>query len=139
MPLPIINPLGAFGYTDRDDQLWSNDVTFETSGVVSAGYVVAMGTDGRVVNATSTQGTTNVQIGIAKEAAAAAGETILVCVEGYVSAAVQVDLSAGVAVRASTGGLVGTAATTAPNIGYTMDAITTTQATGPVWVSKSVV
>jgi hypothetical protein len=139
MPLPIKNPLDAFGASDIHEKLWSNEVPFEASGVVTSGYVVAIGTDGTVVNATATQGTTNVMVGVAAESATT-GQSVLVVTEGYANIAIApVDLAANVAIRASTGGLVGVTTTVLPAIGTNLLAITSTAASGAAWISKKVV
>ncbi len=77
----INNPMGAFGYTDLQTQLHSQEAEFKTSAAIAgAPQVVAIGTDGRVAEA-ATDSTASLSVGIAVRNAAS-GKVVGVVVQG---------------------------------------------------------
>lgn len=112
----ISNPSGAFGYTDLQTQLWSLQAPFKASAAISAKRVVALGTDGQVITATTnTVSSTNIGISGAAIASGYVGNVILFGIAEDVPAAGAV--AAGDLLRASgtTAGYV--SATATPTIG----------------------
>lgn len=73
----IGNPLGAFGYTDLQTQLWCVEAPFVTSAAVTDKRCVAIGTTGLVAVA-ATNGTASLVVGIAQDAAASGGVCMVI-------------------------------------------------------------
>lgn len=76
----IVNPNGAFGYTDLQTKVGSLQMEFKTSAAVTAIQCVSIGTAGTVAES-ATNGTASLVIGIAPEAIAS-GDTGNVIVFG---------------------------------------------------------
>lgn len=80
----IQNPLGAGGYTASKDLFPPHTENREVSAAVTALYVVAEGTNGKVAVA-ATNGTASLAFGVAMEAGSASGDTIRVATMGTVA------------------------------------------------------
>jgi hypothetical protein len=78
----INNPTGAYGYSTGDQKFYYQARPYQTSAAVSAGYALAIGTDGKVAHA-ATNGTASLVIGFAQKAAAS-GATVNVILNGHV-------------------------------------------------------
>ena len=108
MPTPQIRyPSGAFGYSGNDPQTGgSYSETFEAAGVIAAGAGVEFDftqtTYARVKSATTNPASPALWIGVAAEAAAAAGDAIPVTMGGFAVARCSVAITAGDRLGAST-------------------------------------
>lgn len=110
----LINPMGAFGYTDLDQQLYQETGTFKASAAVTAKRVVAIGTDGRVAVA-ATNGTAALAIGVSNQtiASGASGNVVLGGIVTGVAAAGAIAAGDVVKRSATTAGFVSTTASPA--------------------------
>lgn len=118
----INNPDGAFGYSGLDQQLPNKYVELECSADVSAGYVVGIGTTGKVAHCTTVVTTAlGTIIGVAANAASSATSTngnkpgiVKVITEGYAEVAMSGVQTAGsfVTCSATTSGVGTPVATT---------------------------
>lgn len=134
----IGNPLGAFGYTDLQTQLWCLEAPFVTSAAVTDKRCVAMNTIGQVAIA-ATNGTAALVVGIAQDAAPAGG----VCMVIVMGIAEDVPCNGAVAAgdtlkrSVTTSGSVATSASPAVGelIGVAMNASASNVV--DVWVCKS--
>jgi hypothetical protein len=68
---------GQFGYTDLRTQLWAQEATFQSTGVIVARNVVAIDTTGKVATA-ATNGTASLAIGISQDAATTSGDVSVI-------------------------------------------------------------
>lgn len=136
----IVNPNGAFGYTDLQTKVGSLQMEFKTSAAVTAIQVVSIGTAGTIAES-ATNGTASLVIGIAPEAIAS-GDTGNVIVFGL---AENVPCDGAVAAgdllkrSATTSGSVAATATPAAGevLGVAINASSSN--TVDVWVCKSAV
>ena len=149
--MDITNPDGAFGFTALDQQLGRRYFELEAASDVSAGYIVAIDTAGKVAHAATTLANQqSFVIGVAENAARAASSAngfkpgiVRVVTEGYAEVAVSGATTAGSFAVASvtTAGILFPVAVTANTtankfIGRVIetDAVTTLRTVG-VWVS----
>lgn len=136
----IVNPNGAFGYTDLQTKVGSLQMEFKTSAAVTAIQCVSIGTAGTIAES-ATNGTASLVIGIAPEAIAS-GDTGNVIVFGL---AENVPCDGAVAAgdllkrSATTSGSVAATATPAAGevLGVAINASSSN--TVDVWVCKSAV
>ena len=136
----IVNPNGAFGYTDLQTKVGSLQMEFKTSAAVTAIQCVSIGTGGLIAES-ATDGTPHLVIGIAPEAIAS-GDTGNVIVFGMAEN-VPCDgaVAAGAILKRSvttTGSVAATATPAAGEvIGVAINASSSN--TVDVWVCKSAV
>lgn len=136
----IINPGGAFGYTDLSDLNWSQQIPMKASTDIAAGNVVALGTDFTVA-AAATNGTAHLVVGQAVSAISSGkvgmirvmGATDDLVAEGTIAAAAILKRSA------TTTGAV--AATATPAAGEVFAIAVAASAGGVVkaWICKAAV
>ncbi len=111
----ITNSNGAFGYTDLKTKLWHNDTPMLASAAVTAGLVVALGTQGKVAVA-ATNGTASLVVGVCA-GGAASGTTALVTTHGYASGLAEGTIAAGDILKRSATTTGAVAATATPAAG----------------------
>lgn len=116
MEKAVVNPSGAFGYTDLDQLIWQQSAPFKASAAVTSKRVVAIGTDGSVAVA-ATDSTASLVIGIANQAivSAATGNIVLGGIVTGVAAAGAVAAGDIVKRSVTTAGYV--SATATPGVG----------------------
>lgn len=134
----LTNPMGAFGETDLTTELYCETAPFQTSAVVTAGRVVAIGTDGTVAHA-ATNGVAALCVGIVdSNRGVNTAFSTLVIIEGYASGFADGATTAGaVLIRSTTtAGYVMASAT--PGVGEAIGVSMAASASGRVdmWVSK---
>lgn len=136
----IGNPLGAFGYTDLQTQLWCVEAPFKTSAAVTDKRCVAIGTDGTVAVA-ATNGTASLVVGIAQDAAASGGVAMVIVMGIAEDVPANGTVAAGDLLKRSgtTAGSVATTATPAAGevIGVAINASASNVV--DVWVQKAAV
>lgn len=137
--MTITNPTGAYGYTDLQTTVFSIPAQVKASAAVTAGRVVAIGTDGTVAQA-ATDGTASLAIGIAREALTT-GYSGLVTVYGLAeNVPAAGSIAAGDVVKRSvtTAGYV--SATATPAVGEALGIAIAASASNTVdiWVCKAV-
>lgn len=136
--MTIINPKGAYGYTDLQTTVFSVPAQFEASAAVTANRVVSIGTDGSV--ATAATDAPSLAVGVAREALTT-GYTGVVTVFGLaenVPAAGAITAGAIVKASATTAGFV--SATATPAVGEALGVAIAASASNTVdiWVCKAV-
>lgn len=136
----IVNPGGAFGYTDTQDTNWQLLVPMKASADIAANNVVSMGTDGTVAPS-GTAGTPHLVVGMAV-AAISSGKTGLVAVMGIVDGLVAEGAIAAAAILKRSATTIGAVAATAtPAAGEVFGIALAASAGGVVkaWISKAAV
>lgn len=135
----INNPVGAFGYTDLQTQLHSQEAEFQTAGAIAgAPQCVAINTTGKVIES-ATDSTASLTVGIAVRNAAS-GDIVGVVVQG-IAENVPCDgaVAAGAILKRSvttTGSVAATATPAAGEaIGFAINASSSN--TVDVWVCKA--
>ena len=133
----IVNPGGAFGYTDVQDINWQLVAPMKASADIAVNNVVAIGTAGAVA-AAATDGTASLVVGMARDAISS-GKTGLVVVMGVVDGLVaQGTIAAGDILKRSATTTGAVAATATPAAGEAIGVAMAASGGGVVkaWISK---
>lgn len=131
----LVNPTGAFGYTDLQTKLWSIEAPMLTSAAVTGPAVVAINTAGLVATA-ATDGTASLAVGIAIEniSSGYVGGVVVYGIAENVTA--DGTITAGLLLKRSTNTAGAVMATATPAIGEVLGVAINASASGTVdvWV-----
>ncbi len=131
----IVNPTGAFGYTDLQTTMWSLEAPFKSSAAITGPAVVSVGTTGLIATA-ATDGTASLVVGVAIDSIASGGTGGVVVYGIAENLVADGAITAGLQVKRSTNTAGAVMATATPAVGEVLGTAINASSGGTVdvWV-----